>query len=139
MNHTCPRRHDNFLPAKDEKELDNYRADGTCSYCGSLNPTTFMARLRAGDIELGPTDKGYKVYVRNSGGQLFSRQRRIDNDHSNDRTKWIWEMQFVEQTKFYFQHLDNANQEEFIQIVNKGTKIGYPGHFYTLPYFTKRI
>lgn len=37
--------------------------DGTCHYCGSLLPETFVACLEAGTIKLTPTDKVYKVYV----------------------------------------------------------------------------
>lgn len=55
--------------------------------------------------ELGPTDKNYKVYV---GGQ----------------------------PKFYFQHLDADDQRRFIALLNDGKlNIGYPGHFYVLPFF----
>ncbi len=55
--------------------------------------------------ELGPTDKSYKVYVGGSG-------------------------------KFYFQHLDEDGQNKFIELANeKKLKIGFPGHFYVLPFF----
>lgn len=40
--------------------------------------------------------------------------------------------------KFYFQHLDQAGQDKFIELHNaKAIKIGYPGHFYVMPFFAK--
>jgi hypothetical protein len=54
---------------------------------------------------IGPTDKSYKAYVGNM-------------------------------EKFYFQHLSEAQKREFVALLNsKSLKIGFPGHFYTLPYF----
>jgi hypothetical protein len=34
-----------------------------CSYCGSMHPDDFMEAVRNG-LEIGPTDKSYKVYVK---------------------------------------------------------------------------
>ena len=57
-------------------------------------------------IEIVPTDKDYKAYVTGGG-------------------------------KFYFQHLDEAQRQEFIKLYNDKTmKVGYPGYFYTHPFFT---
>lgn len=39
-----------------------WRADGTCSYCGSMSAEAFFEAIGAG-AELTPTDKSYKVYV----------------------------------------------------------------------------
>jgi hypothetical protein len=39
--------------------LDHHRV---CSYCGSMHPDDFMKAARE-KVELGPTDKSYKVYV----------------------------------------------------------------------------
>jgi len=118
---------------------DHWRADGTCSYCGSLNPVTLLARLRAGDVELSPTDKSYKVYVRNMGGQPFKRSYRNCSPSicplgPDACTHWVTES--VEQAKFYFQHFDATQQHEFIALYNTGkVKIGYPGYFYVRPFF----
>lgn len=58
--------------------------------------------------ELGPTDKSYKVYV----------------GHTQ---------------KFYFQHLSVEQRKQFIDLINAKTiKLGYPGHFYVLPFFCTR-
>ena len=71
-DHQCPRRAEN--PGHQSlSDHDTWREDNTCSYCGSLNPDVFMARLEAGDVELIPTDKNYKVYVYNDGGEWFTR------------------------------------------------------------------
>lgn len=89
-----------------------WREDDTCSYCGSLNPATFMARLEAGDVELTPTDKNYKVYADGAGLRGHS--------------------------KFYFQHLNEEQKQRFIELYNeRKLKMAYPGHFYVLPFFCR--
>lgn len=105
-----------------------WREDNTCSYCGSLHPDVFMARLEAGDVELTPTDKSYKVYVYNDGGELFN--RIVKPGEGN----WLSEWQ--DRVKFYFQHLNRDQQRRFIELVNEGkVKIAFPGYFYVLPFF----
>lgn len=60
-------------------------------------------------VELGPTDKSCKVYV---GANL----------------------------KFYFQHLTEEQRREFLALYNAGKlKLGYPGDFYVLPFFMRRV
>ena len=106
----CPRRAENPISLQLSAE-DTWREDNTCSYCGSLNPDEFIRLLECGEIELGPTDKSYKVYLHGADGK---RSRG----------------------KFYFQHLSQAQKDRFIEIYNEGKmKIGFPGHFYTTPYF----
>lgn len=98
----CPRR---FEIGQSGDGEDTWRADNTCSYCGSMNPDVFMQKAEAG-VELGPTDKDYKVYVDGMNG------------------------------KFYFQHLSEEQMKKFVELLNAKTlKIGYPGHFYTTPFF----
>lgn len=69
----CPRAAENGATLSAMKPPFNgemvWREDKTCSYCGSLNPEEFMARLEAGDVELGPTDKPYKVYIKDLEGK----------------------------------------------------------------------
>lgn len=109
--HRCPRRGEMVTPTG-YPTSDTYESDDTCSYCGSMHPDVFMTRLEGGDIELGPTDKSYKIYVTNKGGRSLP------------------------YTKFYFQHLSNNQRLQFIQLLNgKKVHIGYPGHFYTTPFF----
>lgn len=118
--------------------------DGTCDFCGSLQPDIFMARLEAGDVELVPTDKSYKVYVRNIGGQPFAQAFRTDEPSKpgeilkdpHDQSHWTWETRELSQAKFYFEHLSEAQMRRFVDLLNqKRLRIGYPGHFYRLPYF----
>lgn len=90
-----------------------WRDDGTCSYCGSLRPDLLFAQIERG-AKIGPTDKSYKIYV-----DLIGHQVRGAG-------------------KFYFQHLSDEEQTRFIELINtKAMNIGFPGHFYVLPYFAR--
>jgi hypothetical protein len=118
--------------------------DGTCDQCGSLLGDTLMARLEKGDVILGPTDKNYKVYVRNKGGECFKQTHRIDNsrehnlDGSPDQTKWVWQTNDSQECKFYFQHLTDEQKKRFVELLNdKKIKFDQPGYFYVLPFFIK--
>jgi hypothetical protein len=121
---------------------DNWHADGTCSYCGSMSQAALLPRLLAGDVELTPTDKSYKVYVRNNGGApLMQSYRDCPRDAGctgpDDCAHWV--TRETSQAKFYFQHLDEHGRSEFIRLYNeRKLKLGEPGHFYVLPYFCKR-
>lgn len=119
---TCPRRtgpeSDAFGGWDRETSLDKWHvthnsratAQRTCSFCGSLHPDDFMEQVRSG-VEIGPTDKSYKAYVGGSGG-----------------------------AKFYYQHLSVDQRQEFVRLLNDGTMhVGYPGHFYRLPFFCVRV
>ena len=44
------------------------------------------------------------------------------------------------QGKFYFQHLSDDDRTRFIELYNaKRMKLGYPGYFYSRPYFCKAV
>ena len=89
-----------------------WQHDKTCSYCGSLAPAEFFAAIDAG-VELGPTGKSYKVYLR---GEHAPPVRGAP--------------------KFYFQHLSDEERQRFVDLVNaKKLNIGDPGYFHTLPFF----
>ena len=109
MPHICPKRpydpHGVFvLP-----EEDDFSRRDSCSFCGSLNPATFMYVLETGEATLVPTDKDYKTYV-------------IHSD--------------IERAKFYFDHLTTAQRIRFVELLNeKRFKIDFPGNFYVLPFF----
>lgn len=124
------------------RDLDDWREDDTCSYCGSLNPEVLMARLEAGDVELGPTDKSYKVYVRNDGGSTFKQTFRDcprDAICSGPQDCTHWVTRDRDETKFYFYHLSPEQQARFIELYNEHKiKLGIPGHFYVLPFFCQR-
>ena len=152
MTHRCPRRDEMSSVFKLPSGEDTYRADNTCSYCGSLNPDEFMARVEAGDVELGPTDKDYKVYVANRGGKAFSQTyrdcplakveivngQRVTTECAGPDTCTHWVTREIDQTKFYWYHLSEDQMRRFVDLMNqKNINIGCPGHFYTMPYFIK--
>lgn len=92
----------------------HWREDRTCSYCGSIDPELLFEQIEKG-AKIGPTDKSYKIYV-----DLVDHHVRGAG-------------------KFYFQHLSEEQQNRFIELVNsKSMNIGFPGHFYVLPFFAKR-
>lgn len=115
--------------------------DATCSYCGSLHPDIFIARIEAGDVEIGPTDKNYKVYVENKGGEAFKKTFRdcpTGATCTGPKDCTHWTTRETESTKFYFQHLSIEQRDRFIALYNDKTmKIDYPGHFYVMPFFCK--
>ncbi|EPR09880.1 hypothetical protein M527_07070 [Sphingobium indicum IP26] len=91
-----------------------WQEDRTCSYCGSLHPDVLFEQIEKG-AQFGPTDKSHKVYV-----HLIDHVVRGAG-------------------KFYFQHLDQSQRGKFIELLNAGAvNIGYPGHFYVLPFFAMR-
>ena len=93
-----------------------------------------MARVEAGDVELVPTDKNYKVYVHNKGGEKFkfSHSGRMDDLAG----KWSCTTEERNETKFYFQHLSEPQMKRFVELLNeKKLNIGEPGYFYRRPFF----
>lgn len=115
----CPRRSESALRLT-EPSSDKF--DPCCSYCGSMNPDTFMRRLEEGTLTLGSTDKSYKVYVRARKGSEPLHQNEI---------------------KFYFQHLSEAQQTKFVELYNNDLQEkrlfqfqgGYS--FYVAPFFMR--
>lgn len=144
--------------------LDTWRTGGglvtqggvglSCSYCGSLNPDRFMELVHDGWV-VGPTDKTYKVYL----GQPYT-----DEEKAQRKAAWVsrfavgpdgqeqqraeWEAAYDRDhafpqshggAKFYLQHLDADQQNEFLELVNRGRMVmGEPGYFYQLPFFAIR-
>ena len=107
---TCPRRLGELGPWEHATGLDRWRDDDTCSFCGSLHPARFLEFAIEG-MELVPTDKSYKVYVRPGNRP---------------------------QQKFYFQHPSLAERRIFIGLLNGGTLcFASPGGFYVLPFFAQ--
>jgi hypothetical protein len=136
----CPRRPSGAETFRYENKPD----DGTCDYCGSLDQDTFMARVEAGDVILCPTDKNYKVYVRNKGGAPFKQSYRTDKPAGvgevvkdpMDQSHWTWTTREATEAKFYFYHLSDAQRKRFVELLNdKKLNLDYPGYFYQLPYF----
>ena len=139
----CPRRMESLMFA-DKPGEDLYRSDDdSCTHCGSLNPDTFMQRVERGDVRLCPTDKNYKVYIHNDGGEQFKQTYRDcytqgAKDCKHD-TCTHWVTRDMSQAKFYFQHLSDAQKDRFIELLNANSvKMEYPGYFYVLPFFCTR-
>jgi hypothetical protein len=116
---------------------DVWGPDNTCSFCGSLDPDVFMARLELRDVTLTPTDKNYKVYVRNFCGAQFQQTFRApDSPRGDDPTQWVWTTRQINTTKFYFQHLNAEQRKRFIELHNAELlRLDFPGHFYVPPFF----
>lgn len=138
----CPRRAENPMSANMFPGPDVIREDGTCSYCGSLDANIFMTRLEARDIEIGPTDKSYKAYLRNRGGAPLLQTYRAcppDSGCTGPKACTHWTTRESDQGKLYFQHLSEDQQRRFIELYNeRHLHIGQPGHFYTTPFFCQR-
>ncbi len=139
----CPRSYETgggpnspFTPPFNGEML--WRADDTCSHCGSMNPDTLLKRIAADDIMLCPTDKSYKVYVKNKGGEPLLRTYRkcpqgSDCTGPDDCTHWVTEE--TSQSKFYFQHFSVEQRKEFIRLLNERKVHISSGLFHVLPFF----
>ncbi len=112
-------------------------SDDCCAYCGSLNPETFMARLEKGDVTLCPTNKNYKVYITNAGGEDFKQTYgEIDPETSEATGKLVTRP--IRETKFYFVHLTEEQMQRFVVLSNEGKlRLQYPGLFYKKPFFMR--
>lgn len=145
--HTCPRR---VEVGRERQENEDTWVTGhglvgrqaeverSCSFCGCLNPATFMRWLRDGG-EVGPTDKSYKVYVKCPYPDPRDGETKTFTVDCLSGQSVKGTSVYGVTAKFYFQHLSVEQQHEFIQLYNdKRMNIGYPGHFYVLPYFCGR-
>ena len=75
----CPRRNEGaFTPGPDHWEQFKSNGDRVCSFCGSLHPDDFLALVKTcaeipadaaynALVEIEPSDKGYKIYVKRPG------------------------------------------------------------------------
>ena len=138
----------------------------TCSYCGSMHPGEFLDSAAAG-APLGPTDKSYKVYIdvpnprageptvyasanfeQTGPGWVRVSEANVETlpldewrrQHWMERETWVKvePAHSMLHGKFYFQHLDEPGMHRFIELYNaRSLNIGYPGHFYSLPFFMR--
>lgn len=134
----------------------------SCSFCGSLHPDRFMELVQEGWV-VGPTDKSYKAYLSHpvTEDEVAAQKRRwldgevgrgvraaLERDGKTPEEiatelEHTWEIgpgmtvgSSGQEAKFYYQHLSEAQRAEFIEFYNaKRMKVGYPGHFYRLPFF----
>lgn len=144
---TCGRRGNDGTKEDHWRTRDHHRA---CSYCGSMHPDELFAAIEAG-CELGPTDKSYKVYVDlpnpevgqtvemgSSSGppSAFPDATSAEIEAGRVRGPIMGTAGPHIHAKFYFQHLDEAAQQRFIDLLNAmKIKIGEPGYFYSRPFF----
>lgn len=164
-NFTCPRRVEDGLALADSPlrnsgpNLDQWRPDHRCSYCGSLHPDKLMELLVSGDATLTPTDKSYKVYVDhpnpNAGNPVLKGVKAgpafgMDGKPSvpdltpdeikagRYRREQMGPAPAKLTSKFYFQHFSVEQRQQFVGMLNvKQIKFGFPGHFYVAPFFIK--
>lgn len=134
----------------------------SCSFCGSLHPDRFMGLVRDGWI-VGPTDKNYKAYLDEpyTADEVAARKQQwLDTNPVAKAVREVGERdgktpeQIAEDVeaqwaalphnpgrtvaKFYYQHLSDAQRDEFVELVNSGRiRFGYPGHLYVLPFFAR--
>lgn len=139
----CPRRSESWVGSAPQFQRDNDYddSDDSCRYCGSLDPDTFIARVLAGDVKLGATDKNYKVYVENDGGAAFKQSYRNcppKSDCEGPDSCKHWVTQETTHTKFYFQHLSKEQKQDFVNYLNEGKIKFSGGGFYVLPFFIGR-
>lgn len=119
-HHLCPRRaelgdtsvfklpeHDSWREEATRGATDEISTHRACSYCGSMHPDDLFEMI-AKNVELGPTDKNYKVYVGHMNKFYFQ--------HLSEGQRSV------------FVTLMNLRQ----------LNIGEPGHFYVLPFFCER-
>ncbi len=138
----CPRKMLSPVFKLAEREDKFHEIDHCCTFCGSLDPDIFMARLEKGDVILTPTDKNYKVYIQNHGGEDFVQRYRTDDkpfiDHDSPEHTWVTRP--MNEQKFYFPHLSVEQQNRFIELYNqKKISLNVPGYFYVTPYFCKKV
>ena len=156
MLFTCRRQLESPMGIRKGENRCFWTGDNTCSYCGSISPDVFFQAIEDG-CELGPTDKNYKVYVdlveptpdaervvssanfRPEGGEYLAMTPELAArfpEHADSAFIQIGRRGPVRHEKFYFQHLDEAGRDRFIELYNAGRmKLGEPGHFYQLPFF----
>lgn len=127
----------------------------SCSYCGGIHPKDLFAAIDAGVAELGPTDKGYKVYVRlpdpTAGerwiagtsnaeprgdwvkvGRKERRELKREGRWGDHIESVLWgERSATVQAKLYTPHLDREHATKLHQLLIDGNvRVGYPGWFY---------
>lgn len=156
----CPRQSEATLGSQLSHD-SHWRADGSCSYCGSISAEALFEAIEKG-YELGPTDKNYKVYVTRPDPHVG--ESRISGSTNFEKDGWLevtadnvdslpkgglraeighWVLieptAATKQDKFYFQHLTVDERKRFVDLLNaKVLNVGYPGRFYRLPFFCVR-
>lgn len=156
----CPREREIGIRSRHET---HWRADGTCSYCGSISPERLFAAIES-DCMVTPTDKNYKIYIdvphpdagkpcilssanfeqKGEGWVQITPENRstlpLDEYQRKNYPDGHWvQLQPrgpLDRVKFYFQHLSEEEMQRFIDLYNaRKIKLDHPGHFYVKPFF----
>jgi len=152
----CPRKSEATLSSQID-HVSHWREDRTCSYCGSIAPAFLFESIEI-NCQIGPTDKNYKIYVdliEPNPEELqvvgVSTDKKFGDGWTTADMEILKSQGFnggsyksmrlaprgsTRHGKFYFQHFSKEECHRFIDLMNNGKlNIGYPGHFYVLPYF----
>lgn len=137
----------------------------SCSFCGSLHPVRFMELVRAGWVVgptdknykaylgqpltdaviaerkaawLAKTD-GLAEAIRQLAREDGQSEEQVESSLNlkwNERELPLLQGSCGQEAKFYYQHLTPEEMTEFVQLYNeRKMHVGYPGHFYVLPFF----
>jgi hypothetical protein len=139
-----------------------------CSFCGSLHPDRFMELVREGWVvgPTDKSYKAYLGRPRTAEEKAERKAQWMSAEHgiaaairslgeSDGKTagqvaaeleaEWgklegpMLESGCGGEAKFYYQHLSKEQKREFVDLHNDKTmRVGYPGHFYSLPFFMTR-
>lgn len=132
---SCPRRMHEMGPWSRDEGQDTWseapRRPGEvvpfCSFCGSLHPGKFLELVAQG-WTVEPTDKNYKAYLSQSASM---RDQAAPGQALPSADAY-------RRSKFYYQHLSDAQQQQFVDLYNRGSmRLAVPGHFYVLPFFMR--
>lgn len=155
--HTCPRRSE--LGQRNEPDQDRWSSGHGligqrrgCSYCGSMHPDDFIDAIKAG-CEVGPTDKSYKAYLHKAlsveevavarARDIAELAKMMTHAEAAETVDAVWDDKVRSGEmlgKFYYQHLSEGQKDEFLELLRSGEMhVGYPGHFYVLPFFLTRV
>lgn len=153
----CPRQAESFKDGTKEAIWSKEGGYLSCSWCGSIHPDVLFDAIEKG-FEVEPTDKNYKLYVllpNPEEGKLVEMGSRsgptvdprtgewgIDNPTDDEIISGRYDRPIMgvaeatKRAKFYFQHFDVDEKKRFVELLNqKKMKVGFPGHFYQLPFF----
>ncbi len=161
----CPRSGESARLLRKEHRDHWFMRDGyrSCSYCGSMHPEDLFAAIDAGTAAISGTDKNYKIYVdmpaKMGGKAIYSScshetpgytllTTELCDQHGLDsyaREHYVGSWVKIEDRspkvhlKFYYQHLDEAGQDRFIEAFNaKKLKLNSFG-LYVAPYFARKV
>lgn len=132
-----------------------------CSHCGSIQPDTFLAKVRDSWI-VAPCDKAWKCYLdkpydadeikhikTSSLAWRTVRKLKLEEGLDLSEATAVADTYWADNeapgitgrtvAKLYYTHLDKAQKTEFVQLHRSGQmQLAWPGRFYVTPCFTTR-